>query len=238
MINSNSLQPRREPELLVQAGGRVSTAVRYGGEVSNPWHMGDFPFEQAEFVIRLVSLRYSNQELQLRATREWTGRADDLSIPDWEIGQPTTASGTLTLSRVGRVASTYEFRIPAKRLADAYIYKAIFPLSMIVLMSWMVFWINPSQLGPQLSLGSTSVLTLIAFQFTMNGVLPKVGYFTAMDQYILGSSVIVFAALGEAVATGNLASRGRVDLALRLDRISRWLFPSVYGIVVLATLVL
>ena len=109
---------------------------------------------------------------------------------------------------------------------------------MIVIMSWLVFWIEARELGSQLSLAATSMLTLIAFQFAMNDILPKIGYLTSMDEYVLASSVFVFVALLEALVTSRLAADGRVRLADRIDRTCRWLFPGIYVLVILVTLVL
>ena len=55
-------------------------------------------------------------------------------------------------------------------------------MTLIVMMSWVVFWIDPAKFGPQIGLSVTAMLTLIAFQFTLTTSLPKVGYFTVLDQ--------------------------------------------------------
>ena len=80
------------------------------------------------------------------------------------------------------------------------------------------------------------MLTLIAYQFTVNDLLPRVGYLTAMDQYVLSSSLLVFLALAEALVTGWLASRGRATIAETLDRVCRWLFPVAYVAIIFVTL--
>jgi cadmium resistance protein CadD (predicted permease) len=104
------------------------------------------------------------------------------------------------------------------------------------MMSWAVFWVNPQNLSPQLQLAGTSMLTLIAYQFTVNDLLPRVGYLTSMDQYVLSSSLLVFLALVEALITGRLASTGRAAAAEMLDRVSRWLFPVTYVTIIFVTL--
>jgi hypothetical protein len=81
------------------------------------------------------------------------------------------------------------------------------------------------------------MLTLIAYQFTVNDLLPKVGYLTSMDKYVLASSILVFLALVEAITTGTMASAGNIKSAERLDRASRWIFPGAYLVIVFLTLV-
>jgi hypothetical protein len=128
--------------------------------------------------------------------------------------------------------------MPATREPRYFIYKIILPLTMIVMMSWAVFWIDAKNLAPQLTLSATSMLTLVTFQFTMNDLLPRISYFTQLDKFILTSSLLVFLALVEAMTTGYLASRGKVQTANTVDQVSRIGFPCVFLLVVLVTLVL
>ncbi len=238
LSNSGTIRSRQTPQVLVGANGKVTTTVRYEGTVSSPANLKDFPFDERAINLQLISLKHDAAELSFRMSQDWTGRRAGLTVPDWTIGEPTAEVGELELPRVGRTVSTYDFQIPAARLGDYYIYKFVFPLCLIVMMSWAVFWIDPTNLGPQLSLAGTSMLTLIAYQFTVNDLLPRVGYLTAMDQYVLSSSLLVFLALVEALITGSLASRDRAATAEMLDRISRWVFPATYLLVILTTLVL
>ena len=82
------------------------------------------------------------------------------------------------------------------------------------------------------------MLTLIAYQFTMNDQLPRIAYFTRMDMYVLISSILVFSALVEALVTGSLTRAGRAQLAMNMDRACRWIFPSIFVATILFTLVL
>lgn len=102
-------------------------------------------------------------------------------------------------------------------------------------MSWIVFWINPIQFGPQIGMSATAMLTLIAFHFTMRSMLPPVNYSTVMDRFIMWSTVLVFLALIESVATAWLIAYGKPEKALRLDQSCRWFFP--VALIILATVV-
>ena len=124
---------------------------------------------------------------------------------------------------------SYEFEID--RYVDYYVWKIILPLGIIVCMSWLVFWIDPTQLGPQIGLSATSVLTLIAYRFLLGNLVPRVSYLTRMDLFILGATVLVFVALIEAVTTCSLTTQGRQEAARRLDRVSRVVFPTAFTVV-------
>ena len=236
LINSAATQARRPPQALVKPDGRVISTIRYAATIASTANISKFPFDERTIVLQLASLRYDKADLAIRVIPEWTGRLPEVTIPDWTIGEPSATVTEINMPRVDRTIPVFEFRIPASRLADYYIYKFVFPLCLIVMMSWAVFWVNPQKLSPQLQLAGTSMLTLIAYQFTVNELLPRVGYLTSMDQYVLSSSLLVFLALVEALITGRLAATGRAATAERLDRASRWLFPVAYLVIILVTL--
>jgi hypothetical protein len=236
LLNSAAIQSRKQPQVRIEADGSVTLSVRYRASIASTANIAEFPFDERVILLQIASLRYDKTELAIRIVDEWTGRLPELTIPDWTIGEPTASVGELYLSRVERTLPVFEFRIPASRLADYYVYKFVFPLALIVMMSWAVFWVNPRNLSPQLQLAGTSMLTLIAYQFTVNDLLPRVGYLTSMDQYVLSSSLLVFLALVEALITGRMASTGRLATAEMLDRLSRWLFPVTYVTIIFVTL--
>ena len=101
-------------------------------------------------------------------------------------------------------------------------------------MSWAVFWIDPSNFGVQIGLASTSILTLVAFLFSLNNILPPLSYLTRMDLFLFFSLALAILAFGEAVVTAVLQARDREALALRIDRWARWLFPAAFGALHLA----
>jgi SNF family Na+-dependent transporter len=95
-----------------------------------------------------------------------------------------------------------------------------------------LFWVSPAQFAPQIGLSATAMLRLIAFQFALVSILPNLAYFPVLDGFIVGSTIIVFLALVEAVAAVFLVSREKTQLALRMDKISRAAFPTAFGLLV------
>jgi len=77
-------------------------------------------------------------------------------------------------------------------------------------------------------LSVTSMLTLIAYQFQLTSVLPRLAYLTTIDKILLGSTVIVFFSLVEATVTVRLVKEGRAAVAQRMDDVCRWMFPAIY----------
>ena len=106
------------------------------------------------------------------------------------------------------------------------------PLTLIVFMSWGVFWVDPRRLESQLGLSATAILTLIAFQFAIANLVPRVSYLTRMDKFTMLSSILIFLALIEAIITAYCAKKDLIHRAIIIDRFSRFLFPlSFAGII-------
>ena len=122
----------------------------------------------------------------------------------------------------------FVFSFRAERLFNHYVIKFIIPLILIVAMSWVVFWIDPTESSSQLSVAVTAALTLIAYHIALAGKLPDIPYLTRMDLFLFCSTLIVFAALLEVVITSRLARDGRESLARRWDQVCRFLFPISY----------
>ena len=58
-------------------------------------------------------------------------------------------------------------------------------------------------------------------------------YLTRADVMIICSTVLVFGALVQAVMSSRWNQGGRRELALRIDRHARWIYPSLFGLLVL-----
>jgi hypothetical protein len=105
-------------------------------------------------------------------------------------------------------------------------------------MSWIVFWIDPTETGTQIGVATTSMLTLIAYRFMVGGMTPTVPYLTRMDFFILGSTILVFVALIQAVVTSVMATKGNIRAARRVDLYFRAIGPAAFVIIVVWSLII
>ena len=95
------------------------------------------------------------------AVKERYGAARLLTV------EPAGFDGPVALAP-GFEYSSYAFEFTASRNVQHYIWKVILPLILIVAMSWTVFWIAATEVGPQLGVATTSMLTLIAYRFAID----------------------------------------------------------------------
>lgn len=235
-INSGKKFTTRPKEAGIGPGGRVEYVQRYHGTFATYHDLSDFPFDKQTFRLSLMSHEWTEENVQLVVDEKVTGRQKRLNISDWTIKEVEATIGRQYRLTMEKFSSRYDFDISAERIKAYYLLKVILPLCLIVVMSWCVFWINPAQYGPQIGLSATSMLTLIAFIFATTEMVPKLGYLTLLDRFIAGSTILVFLALLESLTTIYLVSQEKKELAMRIDNISRFVFPITFGVTCVATL--
>jgi hypothetical protein len=232
LINSGRVFPSRPREAGIGPGGSVTYLQRYYGTLATYHNLRDFPFDRQRFRISLSSLEWGEKEVQLIVDEKVTGRREPLNISDWTIKGVKGVIDRDYADTYDRFHSRYDFEITANRIRAYYVWKVILPLCLIVAMSWTVFWINPAQFGPQIGLSATSMLTLVAFIFATTNMLPKLGYFTTLDQFMAVSTILVFLALVQSLTTTYLFSKERESIALHVDHVCRWAFPLAFAVLV------
>lgn len=225
------------PEYLeVSEDGTVVGKQRLFGTFQVPFDLRNFPMDSQILTVTFISTKYSPEEVKVvfdAADRETT-----FSESGWIVEQVLGKSskydfGVAQAEEETQGYSRFDLEIHVKRQTIFYLWKIFLPLSLIVMVSWSIFWIPPTQLGIQTGIGTAMMLTLIAFLFSLQNFLPKVNYLTRMDLFVYSSLGFVFLAFLEAVISGNLANGGHERAAFRLDWICRIIFPLTFALTAL-----
>ena len=215
----------------VAPSGDVVYRQRVWGSFSQPLYLRDFPFDRQNFEILLGAVGYTPEQVELVIDPN-SRISERFSLPDWNVVEWMVENKTFQES------SAVTFSFEATRHVGYFIGKVIVPLVLIVAMSWVVFWIDPRDSGTQVSVAITAMLALIAYRFAVGQQLPNVEYMTRLDLFILGSSLLVFASLLQVVVTATFANSDRLSQAREIDLWCRWLFPVVFVLIALETLML
>ena len=84
----------------------------------------------------------------------------------------------------------------SRRLSSA-IFNVYVPSTLVVLLSWISFWVDVEAVPARITLGVTSLLTLTTQIVQAHGGLPPISYMTAMDIWLFGCLIAVFSVLLE-----------------------------------------
>lgn len=225
-------------EAEVSPSGEVVYRQRLLGTFSQQLDLQDFPFDTQTFAIRFATVGSTTNDIHIIVDEERTAvKSSSWSLSSWRLQDWQIANTPYTLSEQARPLAGLAVELKMQRLVGYFVVKIILPLILIVVMSWTVFWIPPEQASVQISISVTSMLTLIAYRFMVDGLVPRISYLTRMDQFILGATLMVFVTLLLAVATAHLAQSEKREAAKRIDRYSRIAFPVAFLILCSLTLV-
>lgn len=85
-----------------------------------------------------------------------------------------------------------------------YVIHIYIPSSLIVVLSWVSFWLHRDAAPARVALGVTTVLTMTTLISSTNAALPKISYLKSIDVYLVTCFVMVFAAILEYAAVSYI----------------------------------
>lgn len=239
IINRLNISKSFPDDVTVLSDGTVVYIQRLFGEFMQDFHLKDFPMDKQKLEVRIIAIGFSSSEIELLPDPDQeSGFTDKLVLRDWELlnwkMDNTPYEFIEGKGSVPSVALVFEM----KRESGFYILIYIIPLVLIIMMSWSVFWLSPTLSSSQISIATTSMLTLIAYRFIVIGNLPKISYLTRMDIFVLCSSFLIFMTLLQAVINSSLVYRKKEEVAERIDKKCRIIFPVLYIIISFVAFVL
>ena len=84
-----------------------------------------------------------------------------------------------------------------RRRLGYFMFHTYIPTCLIVMMSWISFWIKPEAVPARVTLGVTSLLTLSTQHANSQKSLPPVSYIKAIDMFMSSCTLFVFFSLIE-----------------------------------------
>ena len=207
--------------------GTATLRGRVWGSFSQPLKLREFPFDTQVLVLAFVAAGYAPKDVAL-VPSQLTHVAADLSIPDWRVTGSQIVSDYDVAPTTGGTDAAIAMLLEVERLTWHYWVTIIIPLIIIVVMSFCVFWLDTGNTSTRISIAVISILTIVAYRFTVDVSLPTIAYMTKLDIILLTSTIIVFLSLIVAVITDALGRREKHEVAKRIDRVCRWGLPVVF----------
>jgi len=209
--------------------GEVVYRQKSWGWFSQPLDLHDFPLDRQTLGIHIIAAGLLQTDVTMTPLVQRKGRgsgiAEKFSLPDFNVKSWIAESRAYFPFQSQAGAAGFILEVNLERQPGFYIWKLILPLCFIVAMSWVPRWINPKEIGTNLGISTTSFLTLVAYLFATNALLPRVAYFTRIDLFILLSTLMVFLGLAHTVMTTWLYGTNSAALATRINFWSRAIYP-------------
>jgi len=235
ILNQQRLVKTFPESVEVRPDGEVIYRQRLWGSFSQPLELREFPFDTQRLKILLGNINFGSKKVRLMTSPD-SGISENLSIPDWEVLQWNFVAENLRFDNESSLLPGMVFSMEAKRDTNYFKFKVILPLILIVMMSWLVFWIDASLPASQISVAVTAMLIMIAYRFALANMLPKLPFLTTLDIFVIASTVMVFLAMVEVIYTTYLTTNNRLEKAQKIDQKARWVAPLIYLALTIETL--
>ncbi|MBV8056057.1 MAG: hypothetical protein JO071_12555, partial [Deltaproteobacteria bacterium] len=234
LVIINGVDPRQtyETSLQVAPDGLVSYVERFDALLTSTFHLRSFPFDTQKlevivhpFINQQQSVAFVPSQLPVWAAAEFNTYS---SLESWRFKSITFNLGSAA-SQFGRPAiSEARFEITVERRYGFYLWKVFLPLLLMVIVSWSVFWFDPSEASSQVTIAVTTILTIIAFALAISLTLPRVPYLTFADGFFLTCYVFAFVTMVELTAVHVAYRNERRKLTARIRHTARWLVPTAF----------
>jgi hypothetical protein len=113
-----------------------------------------------------------------------------------------------------------------------YISKFVIPLMIILLLVYFVYFLPPEKIDTAAALTVTSLLSAIAFQSSINGDLPEIGYIIYVDKLFYTSYFLIAISMAISLWLFNLdlkkENQSNVKLSNKIVLLARILFPLIF----------
>jgi hypothetical protein len=226
IVNDRGLSRQLPRSVDIDDLGNVVYRQRLSGELAVALELKEFPFDKQRLPIDFVSYQYSPDEVRFAVNADIRGNPESFSAAGWQLSIVEPEYGEFTVPAAGVVRP-----IEAQRNAQYFLLTMFLPMSLIIFMSWTVFWLQPDIVPARIGISTASIFSLLALGFSIRLSLPAVSYMTRADLFVIGCTLLVFVALGVAVVGSRWASSDRMEQALRLNAVARWVYVGLFGLV-------
>ncbi len=217
--------------------GRVRYMEQRNVTLETPMKLQPFPFDTQVLEAKMIAFgNFSDkvllevEEQMMDATEEHVLNNDQVNIAQWRLVNLQQVAELSDFRYYGRPKqiSVLRVNITLKRESASIIWKVIVPLIVLVLLMWAVFWMEVDNLADRLNIAFIGILTIVAYQFLIDGTMPRIAYFTFTDTVLLYSFLVMCLAIVESLVLYSLCKAGRKPMAEKVDRAAQWLFPILY----------
>ncbi|XP_077984703.1 glycine receptor subunit alphaZ1-like [Glandiceps talaboti] len=187
--------------------GEVLYGLRLTLRLSCAMHLHRYPMDEQICRMQMQSYGHSVKDIIFSWKKDDAVTLNpDLQLPEFvihgvKVGEYSTVS-----------YSCIQTLFMLRRQMAYHLLQSYIPTSLLVILSWVSFWINVEAAPARVGLCITTVLTMTTQSSGVQASLPKVSYIKAIDVWMAVCLVFVFAALLEFAAVNFILMEGTFRL--------------------------
>ncbi|XP_015911715.1 gamma-aminobutyric acid receptor subunit beta-like [Parasteatoda tepidariorum] len=182
----------------LSSDGNIKYGMRFTTTLACMMDLHYYPLDSQNCTVEIESYGYTVKDVVMYWMKEPISGIERAELPQFSILRFETsdreeklASGTYQ-----RLSLSFEL----KRNIGYFIFQTYLPCILIVMLSWVSFWINHEATSARVALGITTVLTMTTISTGVRSSLPRISYVKAIDIYLVVCFIFVFSALLEYAA--------------------------------------
>ncbi|KAK0412841.1 hypothetical protein QR680_006441 [Steinernema hermaphroditum] len=191
--------------LRIDPDGTVFTSQRLTVTATCPMKLHLFPMDSQKCKLEIESYGYSVLDIIYFFNKS----SESISRSEFELPQFVLIDVQIS-SKIEKLSSGAYSRLQCvflfKRNIGFYIIQIYLPSILIVVISWVSFWLSRDATPARVALGVLTVLTMTTLMTTTNAAMPKVSYVKSIDIFLGVSFLMVFSSLLEYAAVGYISN--------------------------------
>ncbi|OQV20937.1 Glutamate-gated chloride channel [Hypsibius exemplaris] len=182
--------------LRIHPNGDIMMSIRMSLTLACTMDLRFFPMDRQVCEIRMASYGYTTDDIEF----DWKQIAAPVQLANFTM--PRFALEGIRTGYCTSVTSTGSYSclkvlLFLEREFSYYLVQVYVPTCMLILVSWVSFWLDPEATPARVTLGVTTLLTMATTQSGINAQLPPVSYTKAIDVWMGVCILFIFSALVE-----------------------------------------
>ncbi|XP_059478764.1 gamma-aminobutyric acid receptor subunit beta-like [Neocloeon triangulifer] len=178
--------------------GSITYGMRFTTTLACMMDLHYYPLDNQNCTVEIESYGYTVLDVVMYWKETPVMGVEEAELPQFTI------IGYETNDRKEKLATGIYQRLSLsfklQRNIGYFVFQTYLPSILIVMLSWVSFWINHEATSARVALGITTVLTMTTISTGVRSSLPRISYVKAIDIYLVMCFVFVFAALLEYAA--------------------------------------
>ncbi|XP_074541210.1 gamma-aminobutyric acid receptor subunit rho-1-like isoform X2 [Halichoeres trimaculatus] len=193
--------------LRVYPDGKVLYSLRVTVTAMCSMDLSRFPLDTQTCSLEIESYAYTDDDLMLywKEGNRSLNIDERISLSQFLIQEFHTTTKLAFYSSTGWYNRLY-ITFTLRRHIFFFLLQTYFPATLMVMLSWVSFWIDRRAVPARVPLGITTVLTMSTIITGVNASMPRVSYIKAVDIYLWVSFVFVFLSVIEYAAVNYLST--------------------------------
>lgn len=219
-------------DFFAQPDGTVEYTQAFTATLSTSLDLRRFPFDSQVLPLVVQAAGDDLDRTILKPDKESTAlpKRSYGGLSQWML-LSVSARGETVQGSASR-ATALDFGFHLRRNPRAYVLKFIVPLLLLVIISWITFWLSHEEFKTkdQLQSAISTLLIIVAFNITASALLPKTEYVSYIDALLFACFVFVMISIATIVATHFVQLRRSQQAALKVRRFAGIALPVAFVI--------